>query len=148
MTPVRRCLSTQTAFLLLCLALGSLPPSVLPQANVKGQWQTLPNLIPINPIHVALISNGKVLVVSGSGNVDNNPNFRAGVYDPRTRTTTTQAVTWDMFCDGMIVLPDGRAFINGGIPWHTTPTSVVSCALRSTIWGRDNSPISRVWPMG
>ena len=38
------------------------------QANVTGTWQTLPTLMPINPIHTALLSNGKILVVSGSGN--------------------------------------------------------------------------------
>src|ERR1700739_1210454 len=38
------------------------------QANLQGQWSTLSNSMPINPIHVALLSNGKLLVVAGSGN--------------------------------------------------------------------------------
>src|ERR1700682_5154826 len=50
-----------------------------PQANVKGSWQTLPNLMPINPVHAALLHNGKVLVVSGSGNVAANTHFQAGI---------------------------------------------------------------------
>ena len=29
------------------------------QANVTGQWVLVPNLMPINPIHVALLPNGK-----------------------------------------------------------------------------------------
>ena len=47
-------------------------PTVLAQANVHGQWSTLPYLMPINPVHVALMYNGKVLVVSGSGNDPSN----------------------------------------------------------------------------
>ncbi|MGH2361965.1 MAG: galactose oxidase-like domain-containing protein, partial [bacterium] len=122
MTHVRPYLCGLTTSLLVLLALGSMPPSALGQANVKGQWQTLPNLMPINPVHAALMRNGKVLVVSGSGNVANNPNFQAGIFDPQTGTVSTQAVSWDMFCNGMVVLPDGRVFINGGTlqydPFH------------------------------
>jgi len=36
------------------------------------------------------------------------------VFDPQTGTVTTQPVGWDMFCNGMVVLLDGRAFIYGG----------------------------------
>jgi hypothetical protein len=46
--------------------------------------------------------NGKVLVVSGSGNVAGNTNFQAGVFDPVTGTVTTQRVNWAMFCNGMV----------------------------------------------
>ena len=42
-------------------------PITMAQTNVQGQWSTLPYLMPINPVHVALLSNGKVLVVAGSG---------------------------------------------------------------------------------
>jgi hypothetical protein len=38
-------------------------PITMAQANVQGRWSTLPYLMPINPVHVALLSNGKVLVV-------------------------------------------------------------------------------------
>src|SRR6195256_2742873 len=110
-----------------CLA--SLPTLLYAQANVQGQWQTLPNLMPINPVHAALLHNGTVLVVSGSGNVAGNTNFQAGVFDPQTGTVTTQPVGWDMFCNGMVVLADGRAFINGGTlqydPFHGELRSAV-----------------------
>src|SRR5713101_6045938 len=104
------------------ICLASLPGLAGAQANVQGQWQTLPNPMPINPVHAAVLHNGKVLVVSGSGNLPSNTNFQAGVFDPQTGTVTTQPVSWDMFCNGMVVLPDGRAFINGGTlqydPFH------------------------------
>ncbi len=92
------------------------------QANVVGQWTTLPASMPINPVHVAMLQTGKVLVVSGSGNVAGNTNFQAGVFDPATGLVTTQPISWDMFCNGMVILPDGRPLIVGGTiqydPFH------------------------------
>jgi hypothetical protein len=86
------------------------------QAQLTGQWSTLSNTMPINPIHAALLHTGKVLVVAGSGN---NPpdinNLRAAIFDPTTGTVSTpQSVPYDMFCNGMVILPDGRPFILGG----------------------------------
>ncbi len=115
--------------LLLIILLSVFAPKAMAQANVTGQWQTLSNQMPINPVHVALMHNGKVLVVSGSGNVANNTNFQAGVFDPATGTVTTQPVAWDMFCNGMVVLPDGRVIVNGGTvhydPFHGQPKTSI-----------------------
>src|SRR5947209_10172246 len=69
------------------------------QADVTGQWSTVQGTMPINPVHVALLHTGKILVVSGSGNVANNFNYQAGLWDPATNTITTQPVSWDMFCN-------------------------------------------------
>lgn len=114
--------------LLAAVALPVSPPAAA-QANVQGQWQTLPNLMPINPVHAALLRNGKVLVVSGSGNVPTNTSFQAAVFDPGSGTISTQPVSWDMFCNGMVVLSDGRAFVNGGTlqydPFHGELRSAV-----------------------
>ena len=114
------------AFLTVLLTIS---PGLLAQANIQGQWSTLPNLMPINPVHVALLRTGKVLVVSGSGNVPTNLNFQAGIWDPQTGTTTTQPLSWDMFCNGMVILPDGRVFINGGTlqydPFHGDRRSAI-----------------------
>ena len=97
-------------------------PKAAAQASVTGQWQTLPNLMPINPVHAALLHNGQVLIVSGSGNLPTNTNLQAAVFDPASGLVTTQPVSWDMFCNGMVILPDGRAFVNGGTlqydPFH------------------------------
>ena len=84
------------------------------QANVQGTWQTLPTVMPINPVHTALMHNGKILIVSGSGNYPQQTVFNAGVFDPVADTVTTQLLTWDMFCNGMVTLPDGRPFVMGG----------------------------------
>lgn len=88
--------------------------AIAPDVNLTGRWATLPVMMPINPVHVALMRNGRVLVVSGSGNDPNNDHLAAGVYDPVSETIDTFTITWDMFCNGMIVLPDGRPFVLGG----------------------------------
>ena len=90
-------------------------PALRAQAGAVGQWTTLPYTMPINPVHMALMNNGKVLIVSGSGNVAAETNFRSAVWDPRAETiVVTQSLPWDMFCNGMVTLPDGRVFVNGG----------------------------------
>ncbi|HTC93549.1 MAG TPA: galactose oxidase-like domain-containing protein [Terriglobales bacterium] len=81
---------------------------------MQGQWSTLPYQMPINPVHMALMNNGKVLVVSGSGNVPTNTSYAAAVWDPQAGTITTQPLGWDMFCNGMTILPDGRPFVVSG----------------------------------
>jgi len=85
--------------------------------------------MPINPIHSALLHNGKVLIVAGSGlQVSaSNPNiglqpYQAAIYDPTTGTTATpHTIAWDMFCNGIVILYDGRAFINGGTILYDNP---------------------------
>ncbi len=103
------------ALLLLALSLGtSTTAPVLAQAGTQGSWRTLSNQVPINPVHAALLRNGQVLMVAGSGNVATETNFQATVWDPATETFQTQALTWDMFCNGMVTLHDGRVLVNGG----------------------------------
>ena len=58
-----------SCFLAVCLMAA---PFAAGQADKIGQWSTLPQTMPINPIHTALLKNGKVLVVSGSGNLQTN----------------------------------------------------------------------------
>ncbi len=70
-----------------------------PQTN--GEWVTSPFMIPLNPVHMALMYTGKVLVVSGSGNDPTNTVFEAAVWDPGPQTVKTFHVDWDMFCNGM-----------------------------------------------
>ena len=99
------------------LALGllsSTPPALHAQAGTQGQWRTLTNQAPINPVHVALMNSGEVLIVSGSGNVATETLFQATVWDPVSQVFQTQTTPWDMFCNGMVVLHDGRVFVNGG----------------------------------
>ena len=110
--------------LLVALAAPLFGDRVEAQINVTGQWTTLPYLMPINPIHVGLLRNGKVLIVAGS---ENDPNkhiegiSKAAVWDLQTGTFAVQDLLWDLFCNGMAFLPDGRALILGGTEQYDTP---------------------------
>jgi hypothetical protein len=88
--------------------------SVQAQAGQPGQWVTLPYAMPINPVHVALLHDGNVLIVSGSGNLATETTFRAALWNRQAGAITTQTLDWDMFCNGMVMLPDGRPFVVGG----------------------------------
>lgn len=99
--------------LVLALAAWRSEP-LLAQAGTQGQWQTLSGQTPINPIHVAVMNTGEVLIIAGSGNDAAETTFRATVWNPTTQAFVTQTLPWDMFCNGMVTLPDGRVFVNGG----------------------------------
>jgi len=102
--------------------LGPFARGIRAQSASQGEWTTLPYGMPINPVHLALMNNGMVLVVSGSGNVAAETTYRVGVWDPVQGSITTQTLAWDMFCNGMVTLPDGRVFVDGGTlqydPFH------------------------------
>jgi hypothetical protein len=106
--------------------------------------------MPINPVHVALMYNGKVLVVSGSGNDTTNTKLRAAVWDPIAGTVTVQTVAWDMFCNGMVVLPDGRPFVIGGTlqydPFFGQPKSSVFDPATNTFTDVQNMAHGRWYP--
>ena len=82
--------------------------------NENGRWDLLPFHMPINPVHIALMNTGKVLVVSGSGNDPDNKNLQAAVWDPVNLTIKTFTLSWDMFCSGMVVSPNGKPLVLGG----------------------------------
>lgn len=113
--------------LVLILVSGFFVGAAMGQASVQGQWSTMSTLMPINPIHSALLNNGKILVVAGSGNCPPSqsgcpsgppygPSNNSGalLFDPSTGNITQFTVASDMFCTGMVILADGRAFIEGG----------------------------------
>src|SRR5215472_10462298 len=125
----RRCVSSCFHHaLVFSLLLSAFLSVMMGQANVQGRWSTQSNLMPINPIHVALLSNGKVLVVAGSGGCPpsqsgcpSGPPYGSSngsgalLVDPVTGQTIVQyLVSWDMFCNGMALLQDGTALIDGG----------------------------------
>jgi hypothetical protein len=124
--------------------------TLMAQAGSQGQWRTLSNQLPINPVHVALMNNGKVLIVAGSGNVATDPNFQAAVWDPLSETFQTQSLAWDMFCNGMTVLHDGRVFINGGNlqydPFYGEPKNAVFDPATGVFTDVENMAHGRWYP--
>ena len=107
-------LALVTLVLTLTIAGIGSPGAAQAQVNVVGQWQTLGQTVPINPIHAALLRTGRVLLVAGSENDATVTTYRATVWDPATGTFATQTVPWDLFCNAMTFLPDGRVLTVGG----------------------------------
>lgn len=138
--------------------------SALAQPNVQGTWTTLPITMPINPIHVALLTNGKLLVVAGSGNCapgsapcpsgpPYGPSNGSGalLWDPVSQQTVAQfSLSWDMFCNGMVLLPDGRPFINGGTiqydPFYGQPQAATFDPAVNTFSNTPNMAHGRWYP--
>lgn len=90
--------------------------------QTTGQWVTLATLMPINPVHVALMHNGKVLVIEGSGNDPSNHDLQALVWNPVTHAVEREiTLSYDMFCNGMVVLADGHPFVMGGTVKYDNP---------------------------
>lgn len=153
------------AYLLALAFLSSaLPHQALGQANVQGRWTTLTNTVPINPIHAALLSNGKVLVVAGSGNCPPSqsgcpsgppygPSNGSGalLLDPVSGQTLSQlSVSWDMFCNGMVLLDDGRPFIASGTiqydPFYGQPQTATFDPQANTFSNGPNMAHGRWYP--
>ncbi|HEX3355033.1 MAG TPA: IPT/TIG domain-containing protein [Terriglobales bacterium] len=149
--------------LLLLLLVGISTPGLLGQSQTIGKWTTMSNTTPINPIHAALMKNGKILIVAGSGNCPPSQsgcplgppygpsnNSGAEIYDPVAGTFTQLTVSWDMFCNDMISLPDGRMFINGGSiqydPFYGSPQSAIFDPSTNTFTNVQNMAHGRWYP--
>ena len=144
--------------------LSMLTTVALAQANVQGQWHTLSSTMPINPIHVALLGNGKVLVVAGSGNCPPSqsgcpsgapygPSNGSGalLVDPVSGQIISQfSLSWDMFCNGMVLLQDGTALIDGGTiqydPFYGQPQASIFNPATNTFSNTQNMAHGRWYP--
>jgi hypothetical protein len=80
---------------------------------IEGSWSTLPYEMPINPTHCGLLHSGKVLIVDRPETTGDKLS-RAAVWDPQSGTIIVQNLLWNVFCNGMASLPDGRFLIVGG----------------------------------
>lgn len=105
---------------------------VPPTASTTGVWSTLPDGCPINPVHVALMHNGKLLIICGSGNYETNFVFTAGIFDPVRNLVQTFPIATDMFCNGMAILPDGRPLVVGGTMTYDTAATGFFTGLPTT----------------
>ncbi|WP_406320842.1 galactose oxidase-like domain-containing protein [Streptomyces sp. NBC_00519] len=100
-------------------------PDVTPPATctgtadqcANGRWDVLPTQNPVRSMHSVVLNNGKVLLIAGSGNSEENFNagtFTSAVYNPADGTYKVIPTPKDMFCSGHIQLQDGRVLVLSG----------------------------------
>ena len=100
-------------------------PDVVPPAPctgtkaqcADGSWSVLPTQNPVRSMHSVVLNNGKVLLIAGSGNSEENFNagtFTSAVYDPAKGTYKVVPTPKDMFCAGHVQLQDGRVLVMSG----------------------------------
>ncbi len=97
-------------------------------AGDQGLWSPVIHM-PLIPVAAAALPDGNVLVWAANNRSDFGDPYRfsytqTGIFDPRTGQTIEETVSGtghDMFCPGIVNLPDGRIFVNGGSSaYHTS----------------------------
>jgi Domain of unknown function (DUF1929) len=92
--------------------------------SIYGKWESVKYTFQHLPVHMALLSTGKVLAFGGSGNDPkhlNNP-FPAEIFEPddigkdngKVYEISNEGIQGDIFCAGHAFLPDGKLLITGG----------------------------------
>ncbi|MFC3577777.1 galactose oxidase-like domain-containing protein [Streptomyces yaanensis] len=91
-----------------------------PEYKAKnGHWQIVefPKQYRQDTIHAALLHTGKVLLIAGSGNNEENfdkKRFDTRIWDPVKGTIKKVPTPSDLFCTGHTQLADGKILIAGG----------------------------------
>ncbi|MFE7954965.1 galactose oxidase-like domain-containing protein [Streptomyces sp. NPDC057413] len=85
----------------------------------NGHWDIIefPKEYRQNTIHAALLHTGKILLVAGSGNNQDNfdaKKFDTRIWDPVKGTIKKVPTPSDLFCTGHTQLPNGNLLIAGG----------------------------------
>ncbi|KUN85797.1 galactose oxidase [Streptomyces bungoensis] len=83
-----------------------------------GSWSVLPTQNPVRSMHSVVLNNGKVLLIAGSGNSEEQFNagtFTSAVYDPVKGTYKVIPTPKDLFCGGHVQLQDGRVLVMSGM---------------------------------
>ncbi len=68
-------------------------------------------------VHAALLRTGKIILMAGSGNSQDNfdaKQFETLLWDPTENSFTKIYTPWDVFCAGHSFLPNGNLLIAGG----------------------------------
>lgn len=108
------------------------PGSVALGPDQEGVWTTLPDLMTINPIHAVLLHEnitlaeredlgapiGKVLVISGSGDYEQQETDLSQVWDFSAGTVRNERVAHDAFCSGITIPADGNPVVVGGTRYN------------------------------
>jgi hypothetical protein len=74
--------------------------------------------MPGRAMHATLLRDGRILLISGSGNDWEGQflpgTFQTHIWNPTTDTYTNVPTPEDMFCSGHVTLPDGKILVQGG----------------------------------
>ncbi|POX49964.1 galactose oxidase-like domain-containing protein [Streptomyces sp. Ru72] len=90
----------------------------------NGSWQVLPTQNPVRSMHSVVLNNGKVLLIAGSGNSEENfaaGSFTSAVYNPSNGSYKVIPTPKDMFCAGHVQLQDGRVLVLSGNKAYPVP---------------------------
>jgi hypothetical protein len=118
-----------------------------------GHWDTIevPPDNRVNAIHAVLMTDGKVLLIAGSGNKEDmfaTKALKSMVYDPATGQSTMIPVPDDMFCGGQTVLPDGKVLFAGGTQRYEKLDGAVTNAAGAMRIKNENPNAPRFLPAG
>ncbi|HTH23396.1 MAG TPA: hypothetical protein VL854_14345, partial [Nitrososphaeraceae archaeon] len=93
-------------------------------SSIYGEWEPLKYRFQHLPVHVALLSTGKVLAFGGSGNDPKHLNnlYPAEIFEPddigkdngKVYEISNEGIQGDIFCAGHAFLPDGKLLVAGG----------------------------------
>ncbi|MFF1808481.1 galactose oxidase-like domain-containing protein [Streptomyces sp. NPDC058251] len=91
----------------------------------NGHWDIInfPEEYRLNTIHAALLHTGKVLLIAGSGNNQDNfdaKKFDTRIWDPVKGTLKAIPTPADLFCTGHTQLANGNLLIAGGTKRYET----------------------------
>lgn len=119
----------------------------------NGRWDVidLPADVRVNAIHAALLSTGKLLIVAGSGN--DQQQFDAGtfktlLYDPGSGQTKLVPTPADLFCAGHAFLPDGKLLVAGGTLRYEVLAPQVTRAAGAMLVKNESPDLGRTLPKG
>lgn len=118
-----------------------------------GSWDVVdvPEEFRTNAIHAALLHTGKVLLIAGSGN--NEDQFDAGTFDsvlwdPEENTFEKVPTPDDLFCAGHAQLPDGKLLVAGGTLRYEVLGEAVTHAGGPMLIKNEDPDRSREFPAG
>ncbi|KAB8164581.1 DUF1929 domain-containing protein [Streptomyces sp. 3MP-14] len=118
-----------------------------------GSWEVVdvPEEYRTNAIHAALLHTGKVLLIAGSGN--NEDQFDAGTFDsilwdPEDNTFEKVPTPDDLFCAGHAQLPDGKLLVAGGTLRYEVLGDAVTHAGGPMLIKNEDPDQSREFPQG
>ncbi|MEE1927459.1 kelch motif-containing protein [Streptomyces sp. TRM 70351] len=118
-----------------------------------GSWEVMdvPSQYQTNAIHAALLRTGKVLLIAGSGNKQDQ--FDAGTFvsvlwDPATNTFKRVDTPDDLFCAGHSQLADGRLLVAGGTARYEQLDGEVERAGGAMRVKNENPDEPRTFPEG